>query len=149
MKNYLTTLLLLAVVKAYRPIEGTNPWHKDLAEILEDADELPYPVDYFVPNFGMDEDIKRVDALARAASGYEAWKFVPKDKRPKPHPTDYVVPDFGEDQDIIATQASIVSTEEKLKKKFNPVQDENGVWLVPGAHETWFGNEFNDPGTYA
>ena len=102
------SILLLGSVAAhkissqYRPIEGTNPWHKDNDAILKDQAELPYPVDYFVPDFGPDEDIGRVQRLL-AANGGSKWKFVPKDERPKPHPVDYVVPNFGVDEDVIGT----------------------------------------------
>ena len=122
----------LQLSSTYRPLEGTNPWHKDNDGIMKDALELPYPINYKVPNFGDDEDIGRVQRLLASGDG-DKWKFIPKKDRPKHYPVDYPVPDFGVDHDIVGTQSSIKVTEGRLKKKFNPVQDDNGVWLVPGA----------------
>ena len=53
-------------------------------------------------------------------------------KKPKGHPVDYYVPDFGLDFDI---QDSLDNTKELEHKygKWQPSQDDNGVWMVPGA----------------
>jgi len=45
------------------------------------------------------------------------------------------VPDFGLDTDIINTQAHIAAQEKKLGHSWKPVQDDNGVWIVPEAHK--------------
>ena len=97
MKNSYTLLLLLGSTLAYRPPQGSNPWHKNNQDIQNDKTDSPFPVDYFVPNLGLDEDIARVQKLMEAAPGSDDWKFVPKKLRPKDHPTDYVVPNFGVD----------------------------------------------------
>lgn len=60
------------------------------------------------------------------------WNYDPNAKKPKPHPVDYFVPNFGLDRDIVDTQASIAAQEAK-HGKWVPVQDDNGVWIVPQA----------------
>ncbi len=45
------------------------------------------------------------------------------------------MPDFGLDTDIINTQAHIAAQEKKLGHSWKPVQDDNGVWIVPEAHK--------------
>ena len=47
----------------------------------------------------------------------------------------YFVPDFGTDHDIIATHNSIASEEKRQKHKWNPKQDENGVFQVPEPYD--------------
>lgn len=62
------------------------------------------PQNYFVPNFGVDHDIKSVlDETSLAEKKFGAWKVTPKKERPAPHPVDYFVPSFGQDPEI--TQA--------------------------------------------
>ena len=93
----------------------------------------PYPVNYPVPNFGMDEDIKTSQANEAAASAKLGHKWVPKteeielandlkwgslmqlnsdpicpssgckEKKYKGIPRNYFVPDFGVDSDIVST----------------------------------------------
>jgi hypothetical protein len=87
-----------------------------------------HPMDYFVPNFGVDHDILANDAALKAAEKQLNHKLVIAD-RPK-WPQDYPVPNFGVDQDILDAQASIAGAEDKLGA-WNPKQDENGYWLVP------------------
>ena len=139
-------LLILGSVSAiqhrttFRPLEGTNPWHKDAEDIKTDAEELPYKINYFVPNFGNDEEMEflKTKHIDKAAG----WKFVEKKLRPKEPKKDYFVPHFGADEDVVSTQSSIQKTEKVLKKTFTPEQDDNGVWLVPGAYTEFNGDEF-------
>lgn len=61
-----------------------------------------HPVDYFVPDFGVDGSIRNtLDnlALAEKITGHN-WQYVNPKDRPKPNPTDYAVPNFGVDQEI-------------------------------------------------
>jgi len=94
----------------------------------------PHPVDYFVPNFGQDKDVK--DSLAHTSQSEtnlnHKWNPVPKKDQPKGHPVDYYVPNFGVDHDIKVAQANI-AVQEKKHGTWKPVQDDNGVWIVPGA----------------
>jgi len=111
-----------------------------------------HPVDYKVPDFGLDKDI--VDSLSNLKNTEEklgTWTLPKEDvqldadvslerepllswkpKRAKSaHPIDYFVPNFGVDHDILATQRHIKKTEKRLKKKWNPKKDEDGNWILP------------------
>jgi len=41
------------------------------------------------------------------------------------------VPNFGLEEDVVDTLAHIKKEEKRLKHSWTPVQDENGVWIVP------------------
>lgn len=83
-----------------------------------------HPVDYFVPHFGQDIDIK---ASLSNTKGEEKrlkheisfWKEdLPKDVD---HPMNYVVPNYGVDEDIKSTTKNIADASASLQ------QD----WVVP------------------
>ena len=81
----------------------------------------PYPMDYPVPNFGVDRDVQSsIDNLKNAEKKYGRWDLPKEDiqieneiarepllswkpKAPKSHPVDYFVPNFGVDEDIVST----------------------------------------------
>ena len=72
---------------------------------MPDKKAKGHPVDYKVPNFGVDEDIKAThEHLAHAEEKLE-HKWIVKDK-PKDPPINYFVPNFGPDEDIAMTQES-------------------------------------------
>ena len=90
-------------------------------------------MNYFVPNFGRDKDINvNFNSLDWAEKNVgHKWVVDFKAMKAKGPPKDYPVPNFGVDEDIKMTQAHIAEQEKKLKHKWKPVQDENGVWVVP------------------
>ena len=93
-----------------------------------------HPVDYFVPHFGPDHLIHQThESLDWAEKNLgHKWVIDPETLKPqKGHPQDYFVPNFGVDQDILDTHNSLANTEGVLKHEWVPVQDENGVWIVP------------------
>jgi hypothetical protein len=45
-----------AMKSKYRPVPGSNPWHKEVTKTSWDKPD--WNVDYFVPNFGQDNEIK-------------------------------------------------------------------------------------------
>lgn len=92
-------------------------------------------MNYFVPNFGKDHDIKRThESLEWAEKDLKhKWVFKGYPDKKKDHPKDYPVPNFGVDEDIAWTQKNIEDASKNLGHKWEPVQDDNGVWLVPGA----------------
>jgi hypothetical protein len=96
-----------------------------------------HPVDYFVPNFGPDQDnVLTTNNSLRIAEGLvgRSWNYTPPTKEQKAgHPMNYFVPNFGIDEDIKITQNNIKSEEKRLKHEWKPVQDDNGVWIVPEA----------------
>jgi len=80
-----------------------------------------HPMDYFVPNFGVDGNIASTFeslAVAEKITGHH-WQWVDPKDRPKPPPVDYKVPNFGEDADIKMTQEEITAAEKKLNHKWN------------------------------
>ena len=73
--------------------------------------------------------------------------YTPKKDRPAPHPVDYFVPNFGLDQDIKNVHSSLANTEKKMGA-WNPVQDDNGVWMVPSADNSMYGKGTGRDGVY-
>lgn len=94
-------------------------------------------MNYFVPNFGRDKDINHSFNSLDWAEGKLGHKWVVdfKAMKAKGHPQDYFVPNFGVDEDVKMTQANVAEQEKKLGHEWKPVQDENGVWMVPEANK--------------
>lgn len=117
------TLAALATnVKAakYRPIEGTQPWHKpaSLGEIVDPE----HKINYFIPNFGQDTEIRQSLANTDLAEAEKGTKMVASFKQPKGHPVDYFVPNHGVDSDILVSQGNLKQAEASL-----------GKWTPPSA----------------
>lgn len=90
-----------------------------------------HPVDYFVPDFGVDHDIEASLNDMRNTEDKLAHKLViPEAKEPD---RNYFVPDFGVDHDVENTLNNISLEEEIQKHKWTPTQDSNGFWDVPTA----------------
>jgi len=89
-----------------------------------------HPMDYFVPNFGPDQEaVKENDnSLAVAEKQLNHKLVIPKAPE---HDKDYVVPHLGVDADILATQASEQQASDTLQHDWVPTQDKNGYWNVP------------------
>ena len=98
----------------------------------EDPKKAPFPMNYKVPDFGTDGDIKSTfNSLNKAEKiTGNPWNYVHPGKDAKKIP-DYRTPDLGLDGDVIGTEASIAHVEKTTGKKWTPVQDENGEWIVP------------------
>ena len=84
-----------------------------------------HPMNYFVPNFGVDHDVKSTWGSISQAEGRYNRKWVPKFKKdiPKPHPTNYFVPDFGVDTDIKSSLSNLKNAESKYGKWDLPKDD--------------------------
>ena len=107
-----------AVKLGYRPTPGSVPWGADATK-PEWVDPQDHPVNYFVPNFGVDNDIgstfkNTADAEEKLGHTLQA-SFDP----PKSFKKDYFVPHFGEDAEITSTKKNIAAAE----KKYNHVYD--------------------------
>jgi len=92
---------LLMTVNAIKITENREP----LMTWAPSAKKSPHPVDYVVPNFGMDNDVKNtaVDlAVAENSLGHK-WNLDPNAKKAKGPPVDYFVPNFGQDHEIATT----------------------------------------------
>lgn len=87
------------------------------------------PRGYFVPDFGVDQDIKNVSG-AIAQSEKKLGKTLTADFGQTASnvatPRNYVVPDFGVDRDITWTKDSISSAEKSTGHKWKPTF--NGFW---------------------
>jgi hypothetical protein len=88
-----------------------------------------YPMNYVVPNFGVDQEIKDHNENIKKTEEQlgHVWNLKKAEDGPG---LDYFVPNFGVDQDIKDAQENIGSAESTLGT-WNPKQDANGVWLVP------------------
>lgn len=85
-----------------------------------------HPINYFVPDFGMDHDI--ISSQAHIAQQEKLlnnpWKPVLKKDLPKPHPTGYFVPDFGLDADINTSLNNLKTMEKKYGKWDLPKEED-------------------------
>ena len=88
----------------------------------EDEGKSAHDVDYFVPNFGQDEDIKAgLKFIKDAEIEHDHDWIIPQhvlDGKPaKTHPKDYFVPNFGIDHDIKANNENLAVAEAQLEHK--------------------------------
>ena len=85
----------------------------------EDEGKAPYKVDYFVPNWGQDEDVKSALSFAQQAETEMGvtWTPVFKKDAPAPPKRDYFVPNFGVDNEIVANANSLAISEAALNHK--------------------------------
>ena len=86
----------------------------------QDAKKNENPVNYYVPNFGADSDIKLTHNNLKAAEiqrGHK-WNVVPKDQRPAAHPTDYYVPNFGQSQEVRDVNQALSASEKYHGRKW-------------------------------
>jgi len=77
----------------YRPIQGSNPWHKEAS--LTTVVKPEWKINYFVPNFGVDKDILTSESNQNFAEKSVGTKMNASFKTPKGHPVDYKVANFG------------------------------------------------------
>jgi hypothetical protein len=86
-----------------------------------DRGKTPYPMNYFVPNFGRDRDINTSDQSLSWAEKKLNHKWIPKDK---PKPLEPILYDDGSNKplegDIQTSLANLKSQEKKL-----------GTWKIP------------------
>ena len=82
----------------------------------EDEGKAPYPVDYFIPNWGQDEDVKSALAFAQQAESDQGVTWTPT-KAAKGPKRDYFVPNFGVDHEIVENANSLSVSETALKHK--------------------------------
>ena len=100
----------------YRPyVNGRTPWYKDLPK----APEPNFKIDYFVPNFGMDHEIKMNQKNLKDSEEQYGHKFSASFKAPKGHPVDYKVPNFGLDKEIVMNQQNLKDSEAQYNHKFS------------------------------
>lgn len=80
----------------------------------------PPPRNYFVPNFGVDSDVRATQASIKGAEASTGKSlkanFGQKDRG---YPINYSVPSFGADPEITASQTNLINTEKKMNHKIN------------------------------
>merc|ERR1719223_1150947 len=98
----------------------------------KDKGKTPYPMDYFVPNFGRDKDINvNFNSLDWAEKNVgHKWVVDFKAMKAKGPPKNYPVPNFGRDADINSTWASLDWAENDLSHKFNPMSKKEAKKLA-------------------
>jgi hypothetical protein len=93
----------------------------------------PYPVDYVVPNWGQDEDVKSTLAFAQAAETEEGVTWTPS-AAPATPKRGYFVPNFGVDHDVVDSIKNLAATETVLKHKLKiPKSERPKGSKVPAA----------------
>jgi hypothetical protein len=121
----------------YRPYPGSVPWGGD-ADKPEWEDPKDHKVNYFVPNFGKDSDIKtsfKNMATAEEELGHVLEASFDPPKEPK---RNYFVPHFGEDTEIKYTKANIAAAEKKYNHEYDtsaPPADPKRNYFVPNFGE--------------
>ena len=75
--------------------------HHKLA--FADLKDSEYPMDYAVPNFGVDRDIQATQDHIGGAELRLGHRLAFADLKDSEYPMDYAVPNFGVDRDIAAT----------------------------------------------
>ena len=83
------------------------------------------PRNYFVPNFGEDNDIKSTKKNIAAAEA--KYKHELDTSTPDPPKRDYFVPHFGEDAEITAAKKNLATSESKFGN-LNVHVNGNGGW---------------------
>jgi hypothetical protein len=107
-----------AVAIKYRPYPGTVPWGSD-ATLPEWLDPQDHPVNYGVPHFGEDTEIKYTKANLAYAEDYHKHEMQASFDSPAPPPRNYFVPHFGEDTEIKYTKKNIADAEAKLGHEYD------------------------------
>jgi len=113
---------VLAIKSKFRPPEGTVPWHKEISTPTWEKPD--WDVNYFVPNFGSDQDMidtKRDIKVSEKMYGKQftaSWDDTKEKDNYAANPRNYFVPDFGQDEDIKNVQSVIQKSENALGKTF-------------------------------
>ena len=85
----------------------------------KDEGKIAHPIDYVVPNFGQDEDVKATLKFAQDAETDLDHKWViPEGDPPAGPPMNYFVPNFGVDQDIKDSHENLAAVEKKMEHVF-------------------------------
>ena len=104
-----------------------------------------YPMNYYVPNFGRDEDVTNTWTSLGAAEGIRnhRWRYNPDDKKKPEDPIQYdFQPDL--DDDIVDTQSNMGAAEKKLGKwTFKPADPRQGLSQIDalGSNESFDKNQ--------
>ena len=98
-----------AVQIKYRPPNGTVPWTGVATRPTWDTPD--YPVNYYIPNFGVDHSILASMNSLRIAEKEEKKEL--KAKFVQESSPDMRIPDLGKDEDVKNSLASIDETQKE------------------------------------
>jgi hypothetical protein len=101
-----------AMKQKYRPTPNSAPWHKAVKRTSWDSPT--WPVNYKVPDFGVDEDIANTSTNLAGSEKLLKTQLHADFKAAASIPRDYFVPDFGLDHDVMSTQSNLKSAESNL-----------------------------------
>ena len=97
----------------YRPPAGTVPWHSAASRPTWDTPD--HPVNYYVPNFGVDHNIlTTMNSLKIAERG--AKKELKANFAQMEKPKDMRIVDLGKDEDVMNAALSIKESETENNK---------------------------------
>ena len=118
-KTSLVVCALLGAVTSvkvgFRPPPGSVPWTHPASRPTWDTPN--YPINYYVPNFGVDHNIlTTMNSLKIAERG--AKKSLRASFAQNDRPKDLRTPDFGQDLDVKNALASIKDSEKENKHEF-------------------------------
>ena len=122
----LTGACILATCSAhhvrFRPPPGTAPWKVNEKRVPYEVPD--FPTGYFVPDFGVDQDIKLTKMNLDKAEKQVGHSMKASFKKPAP-PADLRRPDYGVDSEILSVHNSLGAAEKKMGKKFKLMQLES------------------------
>ena len=106
MKTTLAIALLVSSSQAisFRPYtNGDTPWYT----VPRSAPKVEFPINYKVPSYGQDHDIKDSIFNTKTAEKNLGHQFSASFTASPGFNKDYVVPNFGIDHDIITSQKDL------------------------------------------
>jgi len=108
-----------AIQHRYRPTAGSVPWGG--AATRPTFDTPDYPVNYYIPNFGMDHNIlTTMNSLKIAEKG--AKKELKATFAQNDAPADLRIPDLGKDEDVVFSLAAINESQKESGKQLKGVE---------------------------
>ena len=93
----------------FRPTVEQAPWYKTAKKSTWNTPD--WPVNYKVPNFGVDTELKYTQKNIANAEKSLKTKFTASFDKPKGHPVDYTVPNFGKDRDLVINDIDLEQAE--------------------------------------
>lgn len=100
---------VMASKAAFRPTKEQAPWYKTASKSTWNTPD--WPVNYKVPNFGVDSDIKNTQKNIQNAEEKLKTKFTASFDKPKGPPMDYFVPNLGKDRDLVLNDINLDQAE--------------------------------------
>jgi len=93
------------------------------------------PLNYFVPHFGEDQDIKDSRVNLKVAEGIIGKTYELPVPAKDPPPVNYFVPHFGEDKDVTDAKNSIAASEKAQGHELKAKNDGDGSYSLVQLEE--------------